>query len=103
MSRIHEAMRRAAEAASDGTQAAAVEQEAGDISELAGESFPIELNSSRRVRSATLVNDAWQGQRSALAAALQAELRSGDAVFTLGAGDITGAGRELLQRMSTDR
>jgi UDP-N-acetylmuramate--alanine ligase len=45
----------------------------------------------------------WQGQRSALAAALQAELRSGDAVFTLGAGDITGAGRELLQRMSTDR
>jgi UDP-N-acetylmuramate--alanine ligase len=43
---------------------------------------------------------AWQGGRGDLVPALRAELRSGDALFTLGAGDITAAGRELLQQLS---
>ena len=41
----------------------------------------------------------WVGERSALAEALAAEARDGDVVLTLGAGDITQTGRELLQRL----
>jgi UDP-N-acetylmuramate--alanine ligase len=41
----------------------------------------------------------WVGERGALAEALAAEARDGDVVLTLGAGDITQTGRELLQRL----
>lgn len=37
----------------------------------------------------------WRGERNALAAALSAEVRSGDVVITVGAGDITRTAREL--------
>lgn len=40
---------------------------------------------------------AWTGARTALAAALAPELRPGDVVITLGAGDITRTGPELLR------
>jgi UDP-N-acetylmuramate--alanine ligase len=40
---------------------------------------------------------AWRGERSDLAAALAAFAYDGDVVLTLGAGDITRSGRELLQ------
>jgi UDP-N-acetylmuramate--alanine ligase len=55
--------------------------------------------------SSTLIADAmtragrppvWQGPRSALAAALVGALRDGDVVLTIGAGDITRTGPELL-------
>ena len=39
---------------------------------------------------------AWQGPRSAMAAALAAAVRDGDVVITIGAGDITKTGPELL-------
>ncbi len=39
---------------------------------------------------------AWQGPRAALAGALAADVRSGDVVITVGAGDITRTGPELL-------
>jgi UDP-N-acetylmuramate--alanine ligase len=42
----------------------------------------------------------WMGQRSALAAALNAEVREGDVVLTVGAGDITKTGPELLALMA---
>jgi UDP-N-acetylmuramate--alanine ligase len=47
----------------------------------------------------------WSGERSALADALAATAREGDVVLTLGAGDITHTGTELLQRLrgSDDR
>ena len=47
----------------------------------------------------------WSGERSALADALAATAREGDVVLTLGAGDITHTGPELLQRLrgSDDR
>ena len=41
----------------------------------------------------------WLGDRSALADALVAVAREGDVVLTLGAGDITQTGTELLQRL----
>lgn len=41
----------------------------------------------------------WVGDRSALADALAQVARAGDVVLTLGAGDITNTGRELLQRL----
>ncbi len=46
----------------------------------------------------------WRGERAALADALSAEVRSGDVVITVGAGDITRTARELrdiLTRMPT--
>ncbi|MGH7622393.1 MAG: glutamate ligase domain-containing protein, partial [Gemmatimonadaceae bacterium] len=43
---------------------------------------------------------AWRGERSDLAAALAASVRTGDVVFTIGAGDITKTGPELLDRLS---
>ncbi len=43
---------------------------------------------------------AWRGERSELAAALARAVRSGDVVITLGAGDITRTGPELLARLT---
>ena len=45
----------------------------------------------------------WVGERSALADALAATAREGDVVLTLGAGDITHTGTELLQRLGAER
>jgi UDP-N-acetylmuramate--alanine ligase len=42
---------------------------------------------------------AWQGARTALVAALTGEVRPGDVVLTLGAGDITATGPELLRAL----
>jgi UDP-N-acetylmuramate--alanine ligase len=42
---------------------------------------------------------AWQGQRAALADALARAVREGDVVLTVGAGDITKTGPELLERL----
>ena len=43
---------------------------------------------------------AWRGERAELAAALAGAVRSGDVVITLGAGDITRTGPELLQYLT---
>ena len=43
---------------------------------------------------------AWHGARDALAAALAERVAPGDVVLTLGAGDITHTGRELLDRLA---
>src|SRR4051812_42041594 len=43
---------------------------------------------------------AWRGERAALADALAATTRSGDVVITIGAGDITRTGPELLKRLA---
>lgn len=43
---------------------------------------------------------AWRGQRPELAAALAHAVRAGDVVLTLGAGDITRTGPELLARLT---
>jgi UDP-N-acetylmuramate--alanine ligase len=59
--------------------------------------------------TSTLVEDAltaaggsltWRGERSELADALDANVRTGDLVLTIGAGDITKTGPELLERLS---
>jgi UDP-N-acetylmuramate--alanine ligase len=42
---------------------------------------------------------AWSGRRDDLAAALAADARSGDVILTLGAGDITRSGPELLEHL----
>jgi len=42
---------------------------------------------------------AWRGDRAALAEALGSSVREGDVVITIGAGDITKTGPELLQRL----
>lgn len=44
---------------------------------------------------------AWRGERANLAATLAAEVRAGDVVITMGAGDITRTGRELLAGLRT--
>ena len=43
----------------------------------------------------------WQGPRDALADALAREVRPHDLVLTMGAGDITRTGPELLARLET--
>ena len=45
----------------------------------------------------------WVGDRAALADAIVATARDGDVVLTLGAGDITHTGTELLQRLGAPR
>ena len=45
---------------------------------------------------------AWRGERSAPAEALLAGVRNGDLVLTIGAGDITKTGPELLERLGRD-
>ena len=45
---------------------------------------------------------AWQGPRGSLAAALAAAAREGDVVLTIGAGDITKTGPELLALLGAD-
>jgi len=61
--------------------------------------------------SATLIADAvrtaggslaWRGKRDELADALAAAVQSGDVVITVGAGDITKTGPELLERLRAD-
>ena len=42
---------------------------------------------------------AWQGPRASLAAALAGSVQPGDVVLTIGAGDITKTGPELLARL----
>ncbi|HUF27139.1 MAG TPA: UDP-N-acetylmuramate--L-alanine ligase [Gemmatimonadaceae bacterium] len=42
---------------------------------------------------------AWRGDRSNLAAALAGSVRDGDVVLTIGAGDVTRTGPELLERL----
>jgi UDP-N-acetylmuramate--alanine ligase len=42
---------------------------------------------------------AWRGERTALADALAGGVRDGDVVLTIGAGDITKTGPELLERL----
>jgi UDP-N-acetylmuramate--alanine ligase len=42
---------------------------------------------------------AWTGPREAMADALAALVREGDVVFTIGAGDVTKTGPELLTRL----
>jgi UDP-N-acetylmuramate--alanine ligase len=46
---------------------------------------------------------AWRGERADLAAALTESVRSGDVVLTIGAGDITKTGPELLARLGGNR
>jgi UDP-N-acetylmuramate--alanine ligase len=41
----------------------------------------------------------WRGDRGTLADALAREARAGDVVLTIGAGDITRTGPELLERL----
>lgn len=43
---------------------------------------------------------AWRGERSQLADALARDVREGDVVLTMGAGDITRTGPELLRRLA---
>ncbi|MCC6319224.1 MAG: UDP-N-acetylmuramate--L-alanine ligase [Gemmatimonadaceae bacterium] len=45
----------------------------------------------------------WRGARADLAAALVGEVREGDVVLTMGAGDITRTGPELLARLAAPR
>ena len=64
---------------------------------------PIEGVSSTLVESAVRQSGGklqWRGRREELADALAAFAREGDAVITLGAGDITKTGAELLARLA---
>jgi UDP-N-acetylmuramate--alanine ligase len=63
---------------------------------------PIEGVSASLIESAIKKSGgmlAWRGERSALAAALESAVKDGDVVITIGAGDITKTGPELLQRL----
>ena len=65
---------------------------------------PIEGVSSTLVESAVRQSGGrleWRGRREELAEALAAFVREGDAVITLGAGDITKTGAELLARLAS--
>jgi UDP-N-acetylmuramate--alanine ligase len=64
---------------------------------------PIEGVSATLIESATARAGgalAWRGERSDLAEALASRVRSGDVVLTIGAGDITRTGPELLARLT---
>lgn len=60
-----------------------------------------ELIASATERSGRSV--AWRGERARLASALYDAVRPGDVVLTLGAGDITQVGPELLERLRVSR
>jgi UDP-N-acetylmuramate--alanine ligase len=65
---------------------------------------PIEGVTSTLVESAVRESGGrmeWRGRREELAEALAAFVREGDAVITLGAGDITKTGTELLARLAS--
>jgi UDP-N-acetylmuramate--alanine ligase len=59
---------------------------------IAGVTSDLIANAMRAVGKAP----AWQGPRSQLAAALAGAVRKGDLVITMGAGDVTRCGPELL-------
>jgi UDP-N-acetylmuramate--alanine ligase len=64
---------------------------------------PIPGVTSRLVGDAIASNGgrlSWIGSRTDLAGALAAEVKRGDVVVTIGAGDITRTGPELLQRLA---
>jgi UDP-N-acetylmuramate--alanine ligase len=64
---------------------------------------PIQGVTSRLVGDAIASNGgrlSWIGDRTDLAEALAAEVKRGDVVVTIGAGDITRTGPELLQRLA---
>jgi UDP-N-acetylmuramate--alanine ligase len=70
--------------------------------DLCGPQQPVEgVTSTLIVDALTAAGGAlaWRGDRSALADALQAGVRDGDLVLTIGAGDITKTGPELLERL----
>jgi len=46
---------------------------------------------------------AWRGERHQLAEVLARDVRVGDVVLTMGAGDITRTGPELLERLGGER
>jgi UDP-N-acetylmuramate--alanine ligase len=53
--------------------------------------------------SAARAKLAWRGERAALAAALASGVRDGDVVITMGAGDITKTGPELLAKLGASK
>ncbi|MGQ0646265.1 MAG: UDP-N-acetylmuramate--L-alanine ligase [Gemmatimonadaceae bacterium] len=89
-------------------------REFGDVLALADASFLTEIYPAREQPiegvSSQLIADAmarqgrapiWRGLREELAQALAERVREGDVVLTLGAGDITRTGPELLARLTT--
>ena len=64
---------------------------------IAGVDGHVDRRRGRAVRQTVT----WQGGRGALAAALADTVRAGDVVLTLGAGDITRTGPELLRALGT--
>ena len=66
---------------------------------IAGVSSALVVDALRRAGHAP----EWLGERGALADAIAAVAREGDVVLTLGAGDITNTGTELLQRLGASQ
>jgi len=64
---------------------------------LPGVSTSLVADAARRAGASVV----WRGERGDLAAALASSVRDGDVVLTLGAGDITRTGGELLGRLRT--
>jgi UDP-N-acetylmuramate--alanine ligase len=63
---------------------------------LAGVSGRLVAEAARRAGASV----SWVPERAALARELAETVEAGDVVLTLGAGDITGVGRELLERLT---